>query len=504
MLNYKSAILLSAMSVLTIAGIKAQAPEKSEDVMLQGFYWDSQKVTGWTQLTSMAEELGENFTCIWLPPSASAEGYTGVGETNVGYHPRIWNNQNSCWGTAADLKTLISTLHNNGVKVIADIVINHRAGYTSWVSFPEDNFGTYGTYQLTAAHVCKTDEVNTDSSAGAEYGTATGAADTGDNWSGARDLDHTSEYVQNDVKAYLNWLKGEMGYDGWRYDLVKGFGATYVGIYNDASKPYISVGEYWDSSYDKVGAWIDGTGKKSMAFDFPAKYAIFNDGLAKSNYSKMSWIEDNTTWRPAGMIHHANYRRYAVTFIDNHDSYRDGNKYTGEVSQAYAVLLASPGIPCVFFPHWNSSYKPTINKMISIRKRAGITSESDVTVTQRSSYYESYSKGERGTLICRIGSAAPSAAPEGYTKVAEGFNWRYYLDDACAGVEGVESDSNEATVGVVEGGIYVINPNAEQVRVYSTDGKVMAQSSATESSLSLAKGIYIVKVGSKAEKVLVK
>ena len=49
MLNYKSAILLSAMSVLTIAGIKAQAPEKSEDVMLQGFYWDSQKVTGWTQ-----------------------------------------------------------------------------------------------------------------------------------------------------------------------------------------------------------------------------------------------------------------------------------------------------------------------------------------------------------------------------------------------------------------------------------------------------------------------
>ena len=58
MLNYKSAILLSAMSVLTIAGIKAQAPEKSEDVMLQGFYWDSQKVTGWTQLTSMAEELG--------------------------------------------------------------------------------------------------------------------------------------------------------------------------------------------------------------------------------------------------------------------------------------------------------------------------------------------------------------------------------------------------------------------------------------------------------------
>ena len=74
MLNYKSAILLSAVSLLAAANVNAQAPAQSEDVMLQGFYWDSQKVTGWTQLTSMAAELGENFTCIWLPPSASAEG----------------------------------------------------------------------------------------------------------------------------------------------------------------------------------------------------------------------------------------------------------------------------------------------------------------------------------------------------------------------------------------------------------------------------------------------
>ena len=58
--------------------------------------------------------------------------------------------------------------------------------------------------------------MNTNLSAGSWYGTAKGAKDTGENWDGARDLDHTSTYVQQDIEAYLNWLHGEYGYDGWR------------------------------------------------------------------------------------------------------------------------------------------------------------------------------------------------------------------------------------------------------------------------------------------------
>lgn len=107
-------------------------------------------------------------------PSASAEGGDAVGGSNVGYHPRQWNNQNSCWGTASDLRTLISAMHAKGVKVIADIVINHRAGDTGWGNFTKDDFGTYGTYQLTTDHICANDEINTDKSAGAWYGKAKG------------------------------------------------------------------------------------------------------------------------------------------------------------------------------------------------------------------------------------------------------------------------------------------------------------------------------------------
>ncbi len=497
-MNKLSTLLLSLLSLPALA----QAPAESEDVMLQGFYWNSQQQTGWTQLTAQAEEIGKNFTLIWLPPSASAEGGGAVGGTNVGYHPRQWNNQTSCWGTADNLKTLIATLHQNHVKVIADIVVNHRAGDTDWGNFTKDDFGSYGSYQLTAEHICKNDEMNTDKSSGSWYGKATGAADTGENWSGARDLDHTSPYVQQDVTAYLNWLKGEFGYDGWRYDFCKGYAGKYVGIYNQATSPYLSVGEYWDSSYDPVAAWIESTGKESMAFDFPSKYDALNNGLAKNNFSRMSWIEDKTTWRPAGMIHHHNYNRYAVTFVDNHDTYRNSNKYTGNIQQAYAFILSSPGVPCVFYPHWAGPDRETINQMIAIRKAVGVHSQSDVTVTQRSSYYESLSVGHHGTLITRIGTAAPTTTPDGYTLSASGKGWQMWVSNEVAAVKNVQTSASRAEVTLENGTLKVTSPTATLIQVFALNGQLLHTSHAASLILSLpTKGCYVVKVANQSYKL---
>lgn len=417
--------------------LHGQVPTESEDVMLQGFYWNSQTETGWAQLQQLSADIASHFNLVWLPPSASAEGGGAVGGTNVGYHPRIWNDQNSCWGKAENLKLLIASLHDKGVKVVADIVVNHRAGNTGWGNFTADDFGSYGSYQLTGEHICSDDEMNTDASAGSWQGTATGAPDTGENWGGARDLDHTSPYVQADVTAYLSWLKGEFGYDGWRYDFAKGFSGAYVGQYNAATSPYLSVGEYWDGSYDNVNAWLGQTGHRSMAFDFPMKYAALNNGLARGNYASMSWIEDQTTWRPAGLIHHYSTCGYAVTFVDNHDTYQDSNRFTGYVDQAYAFILSSAGVPCVFWPHWQGEYREAIERMIEVRRAAGLHSESKVEVTARSTYYESRAEGHHGSLITRIGTAAPTTVPEGYYLAASGSGWQMFLSDATSAIHGV-------------------------------------------------------------------
>lgn len=402
-----------------------------EDIMLQGFYWDSQKETGWTQLMSYVDDIAASFSCVWLPPSASAEGGNAVGGNNVGYHPRVWNDQNSCWGTAENLKKLIAALHDGGVKVIADIVVNHRAGDTGWGNFTADDFGEYGSFQLDASHICNDDEMNDPDKCGdSEWlGKATGAADTGENWDGARDLDHSSAEVRADIEAYLNWLRGEFGYDGWRYDFCKGYDGQYVALYNDATRPYISVGELWDGDYDVVNNWLKAAGNKSLAFDFPSKYAALNDGLAKSNFGKMTWVnQDDKVNRPAGLIHHTGTDSCAVTFVDNHDTYRDGSKYTGNVNQAYAFILSSPGVPCVFWPHWQSKlYKKNIEAMIAARKSVGLTNISDVRVTKSSTYYEAVATGRRGSLVCRIGAKAPTAAPDGYELACSGTGWSFFV-----------------------------------------------------------------------------
>ena len=480
---------LLLLSLLAL-GVRAQVPEQSEAIMLQGFYWNSQTETGWQQLLDHVPALSSTFTHVWLPPSASAEGGGAVGGTNVGYHPRVWNDQTSCWGTAAQLKALIAAFHEHGVQVLADVVVNHRAGYTSWGNFPLDDFGTYGSYQLTADHICSTDEMNTDPSAGSWYGKAKGAPDSGENWGGARDLDHTSAQVQHAVTAYLKWLRGDVGYDGFRYDFVKGFAAQYVGQYNREAQPTLSVGEYWDGSYDNVWAWIKNTGYASMAFDFPMKYAALNNGLARGNYAAMAWAEDNATWRPAGLIHHHQSAPYAVTFVDNHDTYRNSDKFGGYVEQAYAFLFSSAGIPCVFWPHW-TQYGTTLARQAAVRRAAGLHAACQVEVTQRSTYYESLATGLRGTLITRIGAAAPTDVPTGYYLAASGTGWSMYLSDGTQGIT-AQPQARPAQVSLIGGRLSVQADGTRRITLYDAAGRQLHSVSAAHLTLSLPHGTYVL------------
>lgn len=416
-----SATALIICFFFSSGGAFAQAPAQSHDVMLQGFYWNSNASTSWNKLYQISGDLSGNFDIVWLPPSAFSSGGTG-------YMPKQWSNQHSDWGTKTELQRLIGALKSNNCRSMADIVVNHRDGKTGWMDFYSDDFGSYGNFSFTKEHICSNDEAQSSSSVPANQ-KPTGAVDTGDNFDGARDLDHTKTYVQDAVKAYLKWMKNEMGFDGWRYDMVKGFSGSYINTYNTAGEAYLSVGEYWDGQYNAVWNWIQATGKTSTAFDFPMKYAALNNGLAVGNYATMAW-SDNGVMRPAGLIHNSESRRYAVTFVDNHDTYRDGNKYTGDVLKAYAFILSSPGIPCVFYPHWRDN-KTEINSMIKARKSVGLNSESNVEVQNTGGYYKAYSIGTCGEMITYIGSSNSSWADNvpsgsGWTKSIDGSGWAIY------------------------------------------------------------------------------
>ena len=458
-------VILSIVSILFIApALRSEnigVPAECEDVMLQAFYWDSYKNqsgsdskygrTKWIDLLKDSAAINANFDLVWFPPSASSSG-------GVGYYHACLSNQEGAWGTKTKLAELIEALHKGNTKVLGDIVINHRYNKSSWTDFWQDDFGTYGKWQLTQSHICSGDEAFTDKSSSA-YGSDThGAADTGTNDGGCRDLDHSSELVQNWAKAYVQWMLDVMKYDGFRYDMTKGYHGRYLSMYNEAAEPYFSVSEFWDG-IDAQVSHLKATNYNTLIFDFPLKYEL-NKALGVDGTSGETRY--NLLKNPSNSLRYKGYKRYAVTFIDNHDTFErsdnqgsefikyNANLQTADVKrrimEANAYILMMPGVPCVFYPHWKS-YQDEINALIAIRKEAGIHSESGIEETSdATSGNRSYSAtitGHRGTVILRMGVNRSKEAPAGFEQVLDGGsagNYTIFLHKNAEGIEDIQEN----------------------------------------------------------------
>lgn len=482
--NISFSILLAFMLVFscvdTLRAKNIGVPAECEDVMLQAFYWDSYKDqsgsdskygrTKWIDLWRDSAMINAYFDLVWLPPSAKA------GTDGVGYNHKQLSNQTSSWGTKGKLMDLIATLHAGNTRVLADIVINHRANKSNWCDFMEDNFGGYGAYQLTEAHICSDDECFTTSSSTCYGSEVHGAKDTGSKFDGLRDLDHTSEYVQTWAKAYLNWMKDTMKYDGFRHDMTLGFHGSYLGMYNEASEPYLSVSELWEG-LTRQRQHLTETDSNTMIFDFQQKYEL-HKAIVNGNYQLLK--KNMNSFRGVGL------ERYAVTFIDNHDTFeRDGygnNQYAGQycdlnkadikakILQAYAYILSMPGVPCVFWPHWKK-YQSEINKMIEVRKQAGIHSESKVLEETSGSYaYSGTIQGHKKKVIVRLGKNRDMTIPAGYWKCVDGDHYTMYIEVG-EGIDEVESGKPQVKgQKFIQDGKLLIRVGD---KVYDVQGKVV-------------------------------
>ena len=477
----KSVLTILSFLLVCAGGMRAEnigVPAESEDVMLQAFYWDSYTLTKygntkWENLLKDTTAINANFDLVWFPPSASSTG-------GVGYIPAKMDNQNSDWGTKSTLQSLIGALRKAKTKVIGDIVINHRGNKSNWCDFYEDDFTFVygGSFQLQQEHICKNDEGFTDKSSTCYNSSNRGAADTGTNFEGARDLDHRNEYVQNWVKAYLKWMKSVMKYEGFRYDMTLGYSGGYLSMYNESAQPYISVSEYWES-VDKQINHLKATNYNTMIFDFPLKYSLGN-AFKSANYRLLI--------NPSGSLRGRGYGKYAVTFIDNHDTFERSDAQSQEfigynvdlnnaankskILQANAYILMLPGIPCVFWPHWKK-YRAEINALIAVRKLAGIHSESEVLSEEsENNVYEVKVQGHRGVIIMRMGPNREKSAPEGYYTILEGGDAAEYTIFAQngAGVEEVTGDGLRVTGEkfIEDGRLYIRRGG----KVYDATGRV--------------------------------
>lgn len=464
-------------------------------VMLQGFSWDSYNESQWKVLEKQADELKGYIDLVWLPQSGKCLETTQV----MGYMPYYYFNQNSSFGSEAELRSLITKFKAAGIGAIADVVINHR-NTEGWYNFPAETYKGV-TYQMQSTDICKNDDGGTTATQAATDGVSLSQnIDEGTDFGGCRDIDHKSENVQKVIKAYLKYLKDDLGYTGFRYDMVKGFDGNHVAEYNDATGVEYSVGEYWDGN-DKIESWINRTNKKSAAFDFQFRYNV-RDAVNGAANGKVTTSSDwSKLYSNDNLMHDANYRRYAVTFVENHDTQKrseseQNDPLRKDTIAANAYMLAMPGTPCIFQPHWNA-YKSEIKEMIAARKYAGITNMSNYANKQsKKTLYVNEVTGTKHKLLVAVGNDAAGYAGEtGYTKILSGYHYAYFLsNDAETSWTSMPSGSYEEGFKTT---LTAVSQTEGAKLVYTLDGSTpTAKSTTVESGKEISiNGTCTLKVG---------
>ena len=482
-------ILTSTLVMMLPLLMLAQGwPTNYDGVMLQGFYWDSFNETRWPKLESQADELAEFFKLVWIPQSADCGGQS------MGYDDFYWfpGHYNSTFGSEDQLRSMINTFKSKGVGTIADVVVNHRKTMNDWVTFPTEVYKGV-TYKMLSTDICRNDDGGATLNWANQNGKQLSANnDTGEDWSGMRDLDHKSANVQSIVKAYVKMLLDDLGYAGYRYDMVKGYSAQYTGMYNAYSGTQFSVGEYWDGNEGAVKNWIDGTKVdgvvQSAAFDFPFRYVV-RDAVNNNRWTGLSASASR------GLNMASNYKRYSVTFVENHDTqYRDANNQQdpirNNIEAANAFMLAMPGTPCIFLKHW-IDYKESIKQMIYARQLAGITNTStsfNMANSPTVNYYVQRTVGTRGALLAAMGSTSYEI-PATFVVVASGTNYRLALSKATETAWASKpSGEYDGTFSVQ---LTAVSQNDGAQLVYTTDGSTPTASNGTRvsngSSISISK-----------------
>ena len=251
------------------------------------------------------------------------------------------------FGSRGDLEALVAAAHAKGMQMYADVVINHNSGADAEEMNPLTNEMGWTRFTPASGRF----ERDWACFHPSNYETIDGYPA----FAGMPHLCHRHPRVYEAVMEYARVLFEDVGFDGFRFDFVKGYGPWQVGAIAEYRfrrggqfvKPFC-VAECWDSDR-AIEDWMQTVNNSMMdnpvcAFDFPLHYNL--KGLCDGFGYDLRGLTAETLV--------ADEPERAVTFVDNHDTVRDaGNAVVNDKLLAYAVILTHEGYPCVF---WQDYY----------------------------------------------------------------------------------------------------------------------------------------------------
>ncbi len=394
------------------------------ETMMQYFEWYlPNDGLWWKRCAAKAPNLRAlGITQVWLPPA-----YKGTSQEDVGYGVYDMydlgefdqkGTVRTKYGTREEYLETIRSLHDEGIQVYADIVLNHRMGGDEteevfavsdspenrleqigdtqkvkvWSKFNFDGRkGKYSRFKWNYTHFTGTDwDENSQCTdrifrfTGRHWDPNTDPEKGNYDYLMGMNVNMRNPEVMRETKKWLKWYVKQASLDGLRLDAVKHIRFPFYKelldwIRSNTGADLPAVGEYWSGDLERLLYYLDTVENSMSLFDVALHYNFYHASEAGENFD-MRTILDNTLVkvRPEN----------AVTFVDNHDT-QDGQSLQSFIEDsfkplAYAlILLRKEGKPCVFYsdyygnPVRNRPPVGNLGKLIKLRSKYAYGEQED-------------------------------------------------------------------------------------------------------------------------------
>lgn len=358
--------------------------------LIQFFEWYLPADAGhWRRTAEGAGYLAElGITDVWLPPAY--KGQAGIHDVGYGvydlYDLGEFDAKDTVptkYGTREEYLSAIDALHEKGLRVLADVVLNHRMGadhleavratkcdsqdrrrrlvenkkILAWTGFRfPARRKKYSAFKWNAEHFTAVDWNQ-------QTGTSAVYKLMGRRWSekvdgeygnydylmGA-DVNFANPEVREELLRWGKWYFETAGLDGVRLDAVKHISYAFFvwwlkSMRRDLGREFFAVGEYWHSDVQILQGYLENSCRTMSLFDVSLHFKFALAGEQGADFDLRTVFDDTLVSREPG---------FAVTFVDNHDT-QPGQALQSWVSEwfkplAYAmILLREQGTPCVFY-----------------------------------------------------------------------------------------------------------------------------------------------------------
>ncbi|QSS98744.1 alpha-amylase [Pontibacillus sp. ALD_SL1] len=407
---FKHALIsLLAFTMMTTPMDSSDVKAATNGTMMQYFEWYlPNDGTHWTDLKNDASHLSDmGITAVWIPPA-----YKGTSQSDVGYGAYDLydlgefdqkGTVRTKYGTKEELQTAINSLHQNGVDVYGDVVMNHKGGadYTETVTAVEvdgsnRNIEVSGEYQIESwtgfNFPGRNDQYSsfewqwyyfdgTDLDQSRNLSRIYKFRGTGKAWDWEvssengnydylmfADIDYGHQEVVSEMKSWGTWYANELNLDGFRLDAVKHIKHSFLrdwvrSVRANTGQEMYTVAEYWQNDLAAIQNYLSKTEYTHSAFDAPLHYNFYEASSSGGNFDMRNILK--------GTLVSTNPTK-AVTLVENHDS-QPGQSLESVVEPwfkplAYAFILTrSQGYPSVFYGDYYGTNGTTSYEIPSLK-----------------------------------------------------------------------------------------------------------------------------------------